>query len=254
MLTGSPATGTDAGSTPGPRDSATPKPTATRAPTARPTPTPAPPTPAPQPTAPPAPSPCYVFPSSNVWNRAVSSLPVAANSAAMVSRHRPRRLPPSRLRRHRRRHPLQHRRLRHAAPTRSPSTTPTSRTRARIRSRRTRGSRRARTATCSSLDLAPVQAVGAVRRPRVGLELVGRFGRRLRPALERPAARRLDQRRRGRPADLPRPGPLRRGRDRLDRPRHPLHRAGHVRLHLPGPPPDRRRPARTCRRWACASA
>lgn len=85
VLTGSPAPGTDAGSTPGPQDSATPKPSATRAPTPRPTPTPAPPTPAPQPTAPPAPSPCYVFPSSNVWNRPVSSLPVASNSAAMVA-------------------------------------------------------------------------------------------------------------------------------------------------------------------------
>jgi hypothetical protein len=35
----------------------------------------------------------------------------------------------------------------------------------------------------------PVQAVGAVRRPPVGLELVGRIGRRLRPAVQRPPAR-----------------------------------------------------------------
>jgi len=30
-------------------------------------------------------SPCYVFPSSNVWNRDISGLPVASNSDAMVS-------------------------------------------------------------------------------------------------------------------------------------------------------------------------
>jgi hypothetical protein len=82
LVTGSPAPGTATDSTPGPLGTPTPQPTPTRAPTPRPTP---PPTPRPQPTAPPAPSPCYVFPSSNVWNRPVSSLPVAANSAAMVS-------------------------------------------------------------------------------------------------------------------------------------------------------------------------
>jgi hypothetical protein len=65
--------------TPGPTMAPTPAP-ATTAPTPRPT---APP--APQPTPPPAAAPCYVFPSSNVWNRPVSSLPVASNSAAMVA-------------------------------------------------------------------------------------------------------------------------------------------------------------------------
>ena len=59
-------------------------PTATAGPTRGPTVTPRPPTPAPTP-APPAGGPCYVFPSSNVWNRTVALLPVASNSAAMVS-------------------------------------------------------------------------------------------------------------------------------------------------------------------------
>jgi hypothetical protein len=61
---------------------ATTIPVATRGPTPAPTATPRPPTPAPTP--PPA-APCYVFPSSNVWNKSVASLPVASNSAAMVN-------------------------------------------------------------------------------------------------------------------------------------------------------------------------
>ena len=40
------------------------------------------PTPTPAPTPPP---PCYVFPSSNVWNQDISGLSVASNSAAMIS-------------------------------------------------------------------------------------------------------------------------------------------------------------------------
>ncbi|MGA3058256.1 MAG: hypothetical protein ABSE70_09535 [Candidatus Limnocylindrales bacterium] len=79
LLTGSPAPGTTAGATPSPRSPATPKP-ATPIPTAR-----AMPSPTLQPTTPPAPSPCYVFPSSNVWNRDISGLAVASNSAAMVN-------------------------------------------------------------------------------------------------------------------------------------------------------------------------
>jgi hypothetical protein len=64
-------------STPSP--TATPTPAPTRPPTAAPTARPTAPPP-----APPAASPCYVFPSSNVWNRDISKLPVASNSAAMV--------------------------------------------------------------------------------------------------------------------------------------------------------------------------
>ena len=62
-------------------------PTPTIGPTRRPTAAPRPPTAAPTaaPTpAPPAGGPCYVFPSSNVWNKSVAGLPVASNSAAMV--------------------------------------------------------------------------------------------------------------------------------------------------------------------------
>jgi hypothetical protein len=80
LLTGSPAPLRTAPATPGPLRTATPKPIATPAPTPAPTPGPTPPPP-----APPAGDPCYVFPSSNVWNRDVSGLPVASNSAAMVN-------------------------------------------------------------------------------------------------------------------------------------------------------------------------
>ena len=67
-----------------------------------------------------------------------------------------------------------------------------------------------------------------------------RLGRRLRPALQRPAAGRLDVGRRRRPADPARAGPLRRGGRRPHRPRDPLHRADHpVDLHLARPPPGR---------------
>jgi hypothetical protein len=61
--------------TPLPTPLPTPRPTAVR------TATPRPATPAP--VATPG-APCYVFPSSNVWNRDVSGLPVAPNSQAMV--------------------------------------------------------------------------------------------------------------------------------------------------------------------------
>jgi hypothetical protein len=47
--------------------------------------TPRPATPALVATPTPPSSPCYVFPSSNVWNRDISGLPVASNSDAMVS-------------------------------------------------------------------------------------------------------------------------------------------------------------------------
>jgi hypothetical protein len=62
----------------------------TAQPTAAPTPPPTPP-PTPQPTAAPtaAPTPapvaCPLFPSSNVWNRDIASLPVAANSATLIA-------------------------------------------------------------------------------------------------------------------------------------------------------------------------
>ncbi|MFI5258270.1 MAG: hypothetical protein ACHQ01_01485 [Candidatus Limnocylindrales bacterium] len=79
--------GSVASQTGAPMSGSTAVPTATAAAATPPPPTPVPPTP-----LPPAPtqvatsaSPCYVFPASNVWNRDVSGLPVASNSAAMVA-------------------------------------------------------------------------------------------------------------------------------------------------------------------------
>jgi hypothetical protein len=87
----SPVPGVDAGSVP----TATTAPPAGTAAPATPIPTPAPtpiPTPAPTatpaPTVPPAAPPltaCPIFPASNVWNRRIDGLPVAANSATMVA-------------------------------------------------------------------------------------------------------------------------------------------------------------------------
>jgi hypothetical protein len=64
--------------TPAPTVRVTVGPTPTRAPT----PKPAPPA-TPKPTSPPS-APCYVFPSSNVWNKPVNGRAVASNSAAMI--------------------------------------------------------------------------------------------------------------------------------------------------------------------------
>ncbi len=68
---------------------ASPPATATASPTPAPTPAPtAVPTPAPTPTltaAPVAAGPCPVFPASNVWNRDISSLPLLADSAALIN-------------------------------------------------------------------------------------------------------------------------------------------------------------------------
>ncbi|HLX36062.1 MAG TPA: hypothetical protein VKR30_12575 [Candidatus Limnocylindrales bacterium] len=69
------------------------KPTHTPRPTATPKPTPAPtatPQPTPSPTASPMPSAtaggaCSLFPSTNVWNRDISNLPVRSDSAALIA-------------------------------------------------------------------------------------------------------------------------------------------------------------------------
>ena len=67
------------------RTTVTPRPATPRPATPRPA-TPLPVTPPATPTAlATALKPCYVFPSSNVWNRDISGLPVASNSDAMVS-------------------------------------------------------------------------------------------------------------------------------------------------------------------------
>lgn len=73
-----------AGQTVGPHATATPAGSASSGPgsTQPPAPTPTPtPTPTPKPTSG---GPCYTFPSSNVWNKRVDSLPVASNSTAMI--------------------------------------------------------------------------------------------------------------------------------------------------------------------------
>ncbi len=73
----------EASAAPTSRPTSTPTSRPTAQPTAHPTPTRGP---TPGPTAAPIPplSACAVFPSSNVWNRRVDALPVAANSATMI--------------------------------------------------------------------------------------------------------------------------------------------------------------------------
>jgi hypothetical protein len=86
--TPAPTTGSISNPTSGPAAGQTLAPTRQPTPAATPAPPPtvAPPTPAPTaaPVAIPALSACSVFPSTNVWNRRVDELPVAANSATMV--------------------------------------------------------------------------------------------------------------------------------------------------------------------------
>ena len=146
------------------------------------------------------------------------------------------------------------------APSRSsrwPSTpTATRATPARTRSRSTRRSRAAAraTATCSP-STATLQALRALRRAAPAARLDGRIGRRVRPPLQRAAARGLDLGRRRRAADLPRPRPLRRGRRRRDRPRAArspfdgTQRRVHPPRHALRVVEQR---TRTCRRWGCA--
>jgi hypothetical protein len=82
----SPSGGSDPTAQPAASSTAQPASQPTAAPTARPT---QPPTPAPTQVPPPAPTQvpaaCPLFPASNVWNREVGSLPVAANSATLIA-------------------------------------------------------------------------------------------------------------------------------------------------------------------------
>ena len=81
----------------------------------------------------------------------------------------------------------------------------------------------------------PVRAVPGLPQ---GVRLGGRERGEVRPRLQRPAPRRLDLRRRGRPAHPAGPGALRRAGPRRDRPRHPHDRAGEPPpVHLARPPP-----------------
>ena len=178
---------------------------------------------------------CPVFPAHEPWNQRVDTLPVASDSAALIASigldshvhadfgsglwdgvaHR---------------HPVRRRarqedaevarlvRLRgreRQGAVSDPGATCRSRASLRDRRRPARAHPRPR-----HLPLYELYALH-----RQGRRLGGRLGRDLDPALERTPPGRLDVRRRGRPADPPRPRPLGRRRlHRRDQPRAPLHR------------------------------
>ena len=106
-------------------------------------------------------------------------------------------------------------------------------------------------------DLRPhraLQGQAGQERPGPGRRLARLVGRPLEPVVQRAAPDGLDLRRRRRAADPARPARLRRGGERRDHPRAPVHPAGGAqRLHQPGPAlrlQPRHDPAR---RTACAS-
>ena len=194
---------------------------------------------------------CPLFPASNVWNKRVDKLPVAANSQRVISYDRARH----------RLHP-DFGTVWDGHPNGIPYT---------IASKKTKRYR-VNFEYASESDKGPYPIPAKVKieggsdhhalivdRDRcrstsstrcrsnpVGLER--RLGRDLEPALEQAAAGELDLGRRRRAADPARPRPLRRGRPRPDRPRAPLHGREHAQcLHLSGAPlrqrPDRSQPA-----------
>ena len=81
------------------------------------------------------------------------------------------------------------------------------------------------TATCSSSTRTPAASPSSTAPTPSRRLLAGRVGRHLVAELRRPATGGLDLGRRRRAADPARAGPLRRGRRRGHRPRHPHHRA-----------------------------
>ncbi len=141
-------------------------------------------------TVPPTIAACPQFPSTNVWNKRVDSLPVKSNSAPMVEGDRPRRLPPPRL--------LERRRLRHPVST---SSTP------RRRARRSSSSTTGESDHVGYPIPAKPQIEGGSDRhilmvdsdacrlyelfaaTKTSTRLAGRLGCDVGPALERPAAR-----------------------------------------------------------------
>ena len=103
----------------------------------------------------------------------------------------------------------------------------------------------------------PLPPVRAVRRAQDGVGLARRLGRDLEPALEPPAPRGMDERRRRRPSDPARPGALERGEEGRHRPRAPRHGAHHVQRASStrrGTRPATRATAASTRRWVCACA
>ena len=182
---------------------------------------------------------CPVFPSTNVWNKRVDTLPVQLRRSA--DRHH---RPGANL------HPdfgsyggygIPINVVGQGTPrVRCASTTPTSRTAAlpdpappphRGRQRPPRAAWSTATPAAST-SCSPPSAEGARWHAGSGAVCDLRSNR--------AAPGRVDQRRRRRPADPARPRALRRGRARRHRPRPALHRAAHrQRLRLPGPPPRR---------------
>ena len=100
-----------------------------------------------------------------------------------------------------------------------------------------------------------VHPLRALRRALQPVGLDRRLGGDLEPRLRRPAPRRMDVGRRGRPADPARAPALRRGAVGCRHPRHPDDRRGDGHLvPVAGPPRGRdRRPTRTSRRWGHGS-
>ena len=204
-----------------------------------------------------------VFPASNAWNQRVDTLPVAANSAAIIALDRrstgtARRLRLRPLGRRADRDPVRRRRARRTPKRASASTTPTSPTTARTRSReRPRSRAAASDGDRHALHRRPrhLPALRAVRAAPAGRRLDGRLGRDLEPALERAAARGLDVGRRRRAADLPRASraTTRSQRGAIDHALRFTVQRTRTRLRLPRAPlRERARPTRPCRRWACA--
>ena len=171
---------------------------------------------------------CPVFPADNPWNQRVDTLPVHSALGRDRAQHRARGDGPSRLRLR----PVRGRADRHprtdgparAAPRcpvpfeyadesdRGPYPIPPD---PPIEGGGDRHMLIVQRGTCRLYELFAAE--------RSGGELGGRLGRDLQPALEPPAPARLDERRRGRPADPPGPGALRRGRARRDPPRAAVH-------------------------------
>ena len=194
---------------------------------------------------------CPVFPTTSVWNQPVDRLPVAKGlgDTDRLDRARLARAPRLRLgalRRAEDRHPLRHRlglvdaegeaqvRLRRRV---RPGALPDSAERA------DRGGPEPRRRRPPRSDRRPrhLHALRAVRAPPLRKRLGSGLGGDLEPALEQAAAAHVDLGRRGGPPHPPRPGPVRRGGRRSDRPRAQVHGSRDPpRLHLSGATPGRR--------------
>ena len=197
---------------------------------------------------------CEVFPADNVWNMDVSALPKHPKSRVWKrSSHagRPICTPTSARRR---------------TASRSTWSTPShadvtidftyaERERRRSVPVRARHHDRGRVRPARADDRrGHLHALRAVRRALERRRPSRRQRRDLRSRLERPAACRVDERRRRGAADLPRARAVGRGAGGRDRPRDPVHGRLHDEaLRLAGAPPGRRRATDAARRWAPGS-